>query len=235
MHRKVPSSCHTGNLYHNLVHMIISPFSNDIAFFSDTLGSIALSPLHPEEENICATWKSAKRINEFRFGRMLAHQVIRHFDPDFTGPLLQGERGEPLWPNTVTGSLSHSETIVAAAGGLSLDYYGIGLDIENAERSIDSKIGDIICTEHERERCSSVKQLLSLFSAKEAFYKAVFPVWKRYIAFRDVELEWIEDISAFVIRKADGLKALPFDLSPIQIHSRIQDACIVSSIAIGKT
>src|SRR5947199_216586 len=65
-------------------------------------------------------------------------------------------------------------------------------------------ISSVVCRKPELEwifadgDCQA--RLMMIFSAKEAVYKALHPVCRKYIDFQDVELSWVPEESRFVVR-----------------------------------
>ena len=48
------------------------------------------------------------RKAEFGDGRWCAHQALKELGRDTGSPILRGDRGMPLWPAAVSGSLTHT-------------------------------------------------------------------------------------------------------------------------------
>lgn len=97
--------------------------------------------------------------------------------------------GAPVWPAGVTGSLAHQEQVAVAAVARSADFLALGVDIEAAEE-LPGDLVEVIATASE----SSVypQDLLRsriLFSAKEAVFKALYPLDRRFLDFHDIEVD----------------------------------------------
>ena len=118
--------------------------------------------------------------------------------------ILRGDGGEPLWPVEITGSITHchpwSVAVVARQEKRSLS---IGVDLESSDRMrrADPKsLLRLICTGREMEWVRNgdlAARLTMIFSAKEALYKALYPLCKRYIDFTEVELSWAQELGRF--------------------------------------
>ena len=92
----------------------------------------------------------------------------------------------PDWPPGWTGSLSHSDEYAVAALAPSSRFAGIGIDIEPAE-PLPTEIRDtVICGEDVVDDNPDNIDGRILFCAKEAIYKAVYPVDRRFLEFREV-------------------------------------------------
>jgi enterobactin synthetase component D len=94
------------------------------------------------------------------------------------------DRGAPAMPAGWVGSISHkgerAAAIVAAAG----DGH-VGIDLEHAiAPRLD--IGRRILTP--REHRATGRELTRVFAIKEAIYKAIDPIVRRYVGFTEVEL-----------------------------------------------
>ncbi len=177
---------------------IKSPFTNVGIHFAVRHGVPADSfSLHPEEAAIHKEIASTRRREEFLAGRLAAHDALRAAGLKINASIDQGSRGEPHWPPGWCGSIAHTLTVaVAAVAPLNQDsgLRGVGVDIELAHRSIRPDLSRRICTENERRLLPEQADersfdLIRIFSAKEAIYKAVYPILGQFLEFRDVELE----------------------------------------------
>ena len=93
-----------------------------------TLGGILLS----EEAQLLSPNTVSKRRAEFTAGRTCARTALAIFGIE-PAPLLRGSRGEPLWPEHVTGSITHCSGYCAAAVTLLHRYRSFGIDAEPNE------------------------------------------------------------------------------------------------------
>ena len=96
--------------------------------------------------------------------------------------------GIPLWPDGVTGSLAHDARIALAAVALRRDVAALGVDVEPAE-NLPAELLDVVATPRERARIAEdpcAGRLL--FAAKEAVYKAVYPLDGIFLEHHDVEV-----------------------------------------------
>jgi 4'-phosphopantetheinyl transferase EntD len=98
--------------------------------------------------------------------------------------------GAPVWPQGISGSLAHEEKVAVAAVARSADYLALGVDIEPAGEVPDNLV-DIIATRAERSLyMPSLLRGRQLFAAKEAVYKALFPLDRRFLDFHDIEVDF---------------------------------------------
>jgi len=125
-----------------------------------------------------------KRRHEFSTGRWLARAGLRDLGfPD--QPILAGGAREPLWPPGVVGSITHSAAVCAVLFGLSRDYRSVGIDLELSQLSHEG-FAAMLLTPEERPGIRSMDELRLVFSAKEAVYKAAYPLCRTFLDFQDV-------------------------------------------------
>jgi 4'-phosphopantetheinyl transferase EntD len=144
-----------------------------------------------------------KRRHEFVSGRACARQALQKFG---IAPVAipNGERGEPLWPNGVVGSITHCLGYRAAAVARASEMASLGIDAEPNEPLPDGILqriafgreqamvagarhaGDPGDAVHGGAEPVHLDRLL--FCAKEAIYKAWYPLTRRWLGFEDVEL-----------------------------------------------
>ena len=160
--------------------------------------AIAWAPLealsgdsHPDEwEDIAAAAPARQR--EFTAGRLLARALGETLGLQPI-PLRRAEDRSPIWPADRTGSLSHCDTLCAAAVGKRSAIQSIGVDIETIGR-VEQKLWPTLFTEKEADYFSSLapekvaRESTLFFSAKEAFYKCQYPLTHQWVGFQDVEI-----------------------------------------------
>jgi 4'-phosphopantetheinyl transferase EntD len=97
--------------------------------------------------------------------------------------------GAPLWPVGVTGSFAHDERVAVAAVALCHDVAAVGIDVEPTEM-LPPDLLDLIATPQERRRLGDDPYRgRLLFAAKEAVYKAVYPLDRLFLDYHDVEVD----------------------------------------------
>ena len=165
---------------------------------------MASEPLHPDEARDTARMAS-KRLAEFRLGRACAHRALAALGhTDFA--LRNDEARVPIWPTGVVGSLTHCEGFCAAVVAPDAVLLGVGIDAE-PKRPLKARILQRISSEAERQHLASLPPApgegdwgLLLFSAKESFYKCYFPLARRFLGFRDAEIEFLPGEGRFHAR-----------------------------------
>src|SRR2546426_12618717 len=77
-----------------------------------------------------------------------------------------------------------------------LKSFGVRGELRNVEGIPGTDISDLICGEAELGWVRGgdfQERLTMIFSAKEAIYKAFYPLCRRYIDFKEVELTWFPE------------------------------------------
>jgi 4'-phosphopantetheinyl transferase EntD len=104
-------------------------------------------------------------------------------------PILKAPSGVPIWPAGLKGSLAHDDEIAVAAITDDKRISSVGIDIEPA-LPLPADIIDMVATASEQRIYSeSLLKSRKLFVAKEATYKAVFPIDGRFLDFHDIEVD----------------------------------------------
>ncbi len=160
-------------------------------------------PLHPSEEPAVAR-AVAKRRAEHAAGRACARAALVALgEPAGPVPRDAADRGAPVWPAGVVGSITHCDGYRAAAVAHATDVLALGIDAEPHGPLPDGVLEVIHSTETER---AALKTLTAqapdvhwdrlLFSAKETVYKAWYPYHHRMLGFEEAELLLARDPSA---------------------------------------
>ena len=152
-----------------------------------------LAPL-PEEEPLIAR-SVAKRRNEFVTVRYCARQALGDLGLPPV-PILKGDKGEPCWPDGVVGSLTHCEGFRGAVVGRTAEVRSVGIDAE-PHAVLPKGVLDAISLPAERSELSALPGGAHwdrvLFCAKEATYKAWFPLTHRWLGFEDAHITFTVD------------------------------------------
>ena len=143
-----------------------------------------------------------KRRREFVTGRACARLALERLGVTPVA-IPSGERGEPLWPSGVVGSITHCDGYRACAVAKRADVAAVGIDAE-VHAPLPEGVLEQVAFGRElamvRGRHAGVCLDRLLFSAKEAVYKAWFPLAGRWLGFEDVELTIGVDDAAFRAR-----------------------------------
>jgi 4'-phosphopantetheinyl transferase EntD len=134
-----------------------------------------------------------KRRREFTTVRTLARQALGRlgYPP---APILRGERGAPVWPEGVVGSMTHCVGYRCAAVAPAAALRSVGIDAEPNEPVPDGVLGAVSDEGERRElaRLAAEAPQVSwdrlLFSAKESVYKTWFPMTRRWLDFSEARV-----------------------------------------------
>ncbi|MDL9936307.1 4'-phosphopantetheinyl transferase superfamily protein [Gordonia sp. ABSL1-1] len=131
-----------------------------------------------------------KRRREFTTARHCARQAMAQLGIE-PAPILRGERGAPVWPAGVVGSLTHCDGYRGAVVAYGLGVRSLGIDAE-PHAPLPDGVLDHTSIAAERAvlatRAPGLHWDRLLFCAKEATYKAWFPLTNRWLGFEDAHI-----------------------------------------------
>ncbi|MGL4304684.1 MAG: 4'-phosphopantetheinyl transferase family protein [Mycobacteriaceae bacterium] len=163
--------------------------------FSDPPGLRAF----PQEESLVSK-AVEKRQKEFISTRYCARIAMTKLgiEPE---PVLRGEKGVPIFPRGIVGSLTHCTGYRAAVLGYAMQSRAVGIDAEPHDALPDGVLPSV-SLEVEREWISQQEDSANtvhwdrlLFCAKEATYKAWFPLTERWLGFEDAQITFDTDLT----------------------------------------
>lgn len=147
-----------------------------------------LVPLAEEEPLIAKSVD--KRRNEFITVRHCARVALQKLGLPPV-PILKGDKGEPCWPDGVVGSLTHTQGYRGAVVARSTSVRSVGIDAE-PHGVLPDGVLNAISLPVERHEIGALPGGLHwdriLFCAKEATYKAWFPLTQRWLGFEDAHI-----------------------------------------------
>jgi len=174
-----------------------------------------------------------KRQREFLAGRWCAKQALQGLGAGSTHVAVAEDRA-PIWPDGVVGSITHAGDFAGAAVAWAADIAGLGID---SEQIIDpATAGDIadICMVNEgtlfkaADGRSFCEFCTFVFSAKEAVFKCLFPLTRKFLEFSDVRItsfDWNREYFAWKtasehsgtgrLSRADGFVHTSVELSSL--------------------
>ncbi|WP_245421133.1 4'-phosphopantetheinyl transferase family protein [Phyllobacterium myrsinacearum] len=104
--------------------------------------------------------------------------------------ILRSSAGAPLWPDGITGSLAHDEDMaVAAVAPLSARIGSIGIDVEPAIKLPDDILALVATPDDVTDAVEPSLAGRLLFSAKEAVYKAAYPLDHYMLDYEDIAVD----------------------------------------------
>ncbi len=189
--------------------------------------------LYPEELQLIQN-AVKKRRKEFSTGRLCAHRALRQLNIE-SAPLLAGDKREPLWPEGVVGSISHSGTCCVAAVSCDTEIISLGLDVEKRE-TVKPAIRDLISLPEELEWLGSRKHdpiaWKLIFSAKESVYKCLYPVLRQWIGFSQARLKFDFQKQLFTVSLDKALEIPPGLFTRLQGRFLLTEDYIFTSVEL---
>ena len=168
----------------------------------------AIESLWQAEAEASATYAPRRRA-EYASVRDCAREALRG-EGIAPAAIVKGQRGAPIFPPNIVGALTHTEGLRAAAIARQDLFRSLGVDAEPHE-GLPPGVLDAVSLPSERDWVRAVlagePQLRVdklLFSAKEATYKAWFPLTRRWLGFEDAELTFDTE---GVVHTAAGISA----------------------------
>ena len=148
--------------------------------------------LFPEEEQIIAHAVEARR-RDYATVRSCARVCLERLGYAPV-PILPGVGGAPIWPDGIRGSMTHCAGYAAAAVGSISRFSAIGIDAE-PDAPLPDGVLDLVATPAEKARLARAQPEPDgpqwdrlLFSAKEAVYKAWFPLVGEWLDHQQAEI-----------------------------------------------
>ncbi len=191
--------------------------------------------LLPEELALVAT-ATRRRRDEFAGGRACAREALRALGGP-VAPVLQGTRGEPLWPAGVAGAITHCDGYRACAVARSGSWPVIAIDAEPHE-PISARLLDRLARPGERRRHEAlvasrprIRWDKLLFSAKECAYKALSPAAGGRAAFAEAEIA-IDPGGTFAARLPSGDSPSGGDRERLDGRWLVDGGLILTAIAV---
>jgi 4'-phosphopantetheinyl transferase EntD len=150
--------------------------------------------LFPAEEAVIAR-AVGKRRREFTSVRVCARRALAALGQP-PAPLVPGERGAPRWPDGITGSMTHCDGYRGCVLARTADLASVGLDAEPND-VLPDRVDRVVMLPAERTHIARLAAARPgvcwdrlLFSAKEAVYKAWYPVTGRWLGFEQASIEF---------------------------------------------
>ncbi len=146
-----------------------------------------------------------KRRSEFATARGCARNALAELGFPATA-IRSGERGEPLWPAGVVGSITHCDGYRGCAVARADELLALGIDAEPNAALPPGLLADIARPEELpalrglQARRPEIQWPRLLFSAKESVYKCWYPLARRWLGFEDAILAIDERERVFTVR-----------------------------------
>jgi 4'-phosphopantetheinyl transferase EntD len=178
----------------------------------ERFGEAPSGALFPEEEKIIAQ-AVEQRQREYATVRSCARACLERLGYAPVA-ILPGDGGAPIWPAGVLGSMTHCAGYAAAAVGPLPQISAIGIDAE-PDAPLPDGVLELVATAAERDRLAATRPEPDgpnwdrlLFSAKEAVYKAWFPLVGEWLDHQEAEVSFDPRDGTFAaLLSRDGLVA----------------------------
>jgi 4'-phosphopantetheinyl transferase EntD len=179
-----------------------------------------------------------KRLQEFAAGRACAHRLLAEFGfVDF--PVKVVADRQPLWPDTLVGSITHTSGFCAAVVATKKSFCAVGMDSEIAG-SVKAELWRGICTPSETAWLHSLPEgeqtaaATLIFSAKEAFYKCQYPLVHERLNFHDATVEpvWGTARGEFRIHANRSIALARHASLPLQGRYLFHEEFVTTGIAV---
>jgi 4'-phosphopantetheinyl transferase EntD len=174
------------------------------------LGQANVGESHQDFEGEDVPKATPRRLAEFRCGRRAARRAMAQLGVGQMAVPMGVDRA-PIWPTGLVGSISHCEGLCLALVASATEVRALGLDVEPL-RDLPREVWEtILCPEeladlHDLEAGLRGRSALRYFVAKEAVYKAQYPISKRLFDFQTVRIssqsqsfsaEFLQDVPEF--------------------------------------
>lgn len=169
---------------------------------------VATERLHADEAALVAAMPPTRRAT-FVAGRLAMRSAMRaalaaQSSTDAFAPILRTDRGAPVLPASVAGSVSHKhDAALALMRPITPQRMHVGVDLEHRPTERDlarPSIAKRILTGPELDALAQLEaeplrhreRIVLSFAIKEAIYKAIDPTVRRYVRFTEVALAFSE-------------------------------------------
>jgi 4'-phosphopantetheinyl transferase EntD len=175
-------------------------FDADVVVLTAAIDEAALALITPREAELVARAVD-KRKREFATARALAREAMARVGRHDV-EILSADDRSPIWPEGITGSISHCDTRAVVAIGARAHVGTVGVDVEHRDelkRELWKTVflaDEIAALDARFDPAARGRMALALFSAKEALYKAQHPWSSRFMGFHELRVELAPDAGA---------------------------------------
>lgn len=165
-----------------------------------------MARLHPDEARHAATLHPRRR-STWVAGRLALRAALTEIGAT-SGPILPNDRGAPMLPPGIVGSISHKRLL---AVGLAARESGwtVGVDVEQRHLGKQDIARHVLTAAEQAELAgldpaSREHAVMLRFSLKESIYKAIDPYVRRFVGFQEVSVSILPDGGARVDPHLEG-------------------------------
>jgi 4'-phosphopantetheinyl transferase EntD len=199
----------------------------------ESRGPVSASVLLPEEAAYVAR-AVPKRVGEFAAGRACARRALAELEiTDF--PLRVGPDREPLWPERIAGSITHTADYCGVVVARTSVLASLGVDAERRD-AVRPELWRHIATADEQAQLRGLPDQLAreraslVFSAKESFFKCQYYLTRQWLKFSDVSVS--VDEGSFRIHPRAPLALQMLRAPPWEGRFAVEGALIVTGIGL---
>jgi len=218
---------------------VASPFDDSVGFATSLYRPGTSSALTPTEAALAPRGKSLHRRLAFDAGRNAAHRALEAVGVRGVS-VGRTERGVPEWPSGVCGSITHTVNAAgcyaAAAAALNGVVAGIGIDLERI-RPISLGVLRRISSDDEIEWAldspeHGAHRALELFTAREALFKAFYPLYRRPMRYRETTLVW--DDTRHLFKAATTLPGLSREPVDTEVTVNYSHGMVLAGVVVPR-
>jgi 4'-phosphopantetheinyl transferase EntD len=160
----------------------------------EVFGDVSGAALYPQEQEQVKLAVD-RRVREFATVRHCARRGLARLGVA-PAPILSDEHGAPLWPEGIVGSMTHTHGYRAAAVARATDLASLGMDAEPHEplpAEILAMVGLPDELRHLKDLAEGTPEVSwdrLLFCAKEAVYKAWYPLTGAWLDFEEASIRF---------------------------------------------
>lgn len=192
------------------------------------------------EERVLRARATPARIAEFAAGRFCARRAVARFGI-VDCPIGAHDDHRPRWPQSLTGSITHTEAFSAAAVGDRRRFLAIGIDAERIG-GVSPDLWSRVLRSSEREWLERLPTAVQatvatlLFSAKEAFYKCQYEITRQWLDFHDVTIDCFGDNrnrEGLAVRPAGRVRLFEQGCGPVFVRYAVSRGLVLTAVAIA--
>jgi 4'-phosphopantetheinyl transferase EntD len=120
--------------------------------------------------------------------RWIAHGLLAELGVDDFA-ILRAPSGAPAWPEGIAGSLAHDDDIAVAAVARVGRISSLGIDVEPAQPLPDDIFALVATRADQTDAADRHLAGRILFAAKEAVYKAAYPLDREVLGYEDIAVD----------------------------------------------
>jgi 4'-phosphopantetheinyl transferase EntD len=179
------------------------------------------------------------RVKEFAAGRLCARRALAEFGVVDFAIRVGGDR-QPQWPDSMTGSITHTSHFCAAVVAERRCAASLGLDSE-VVGDVKPEIWSRICGPQENDWVRSLPHaeqaaaVTLIFAVKEAFYKCQYPVVRERLIFADARIDvvrWGNSSGTLEIHATRPVEIARHTDMPLQGHYLFHEGRVSAGVAL---